>query len=257
MPLSARKPVHREGRSVKVGSVMCEVVIDIGGGHRIVSLISASSAKRLKLKKGAQGRGGDQGDGSDRLDRPARRQRRRGVTRMAARAKSSGTSSGPAPKAKRATARRARAGVGRVGRPAGDDGGGGGPLDADRRVRVAVGGGAATAIQLSPRVDAARRDEPPVALPAGPHRDRRSPGRRRDAHRSWAAMSSAPTATSSFSSNIFSTPPATLSSRCRDARERHARNKAADPPDRRPGGTCNESLAGPRRGLAIRRPLRR
>jgi molybdopterin-binding protein len=32
---------------------MAEVVIDIGGGHRIVSLISASSAKRLKLKKGS------------------------------------------------------------------------------------------------------------------------------------------------------------------------------------------------------------
>jgi molybdate transport system regulatory protein len=31
---------------------MSEVVIDIGGGHRIVSLISTSSAKRLKLKKG-------------------------------------------------------------------------------------------------------------------------------------------------------------------------------------------------------------
>lgn len=32
---------------------MSEVVIDIGGGHRIVSLISVSSAKRLKLKKGS------------------------------------------------------------------------------------------------------------------------------------------------------------------------------------------------------------
>jgi molybdopterin-binding protein len=31
---------------------MSEVVIDIGGGHRIVSLISTSSAKRLRLKKG-------------------------------------------------------------------------------------------------------------------------------------------------------------------------------------------------------------
>ena len=32
---------------------MSEVVIDIGGGHRIVSLISTSSVKRLKLKKGS------------------------------------------------------------------------------------------------------------------------------------------------------------------------------------------------------------
>ena len=33
---------------------MSEVVIDIGGGHEIVSLISVSSAKRLKLKKGSE-----------------------------------------------------------------------------------------------------------------------------------------------------------------------------------------------------------
>jgi len=38
---------------VQRGSVMSEVVIDIGGGHKIVSLISTSSVKRLKLKKGA------------------------------------------------------------------------------------------------------------------------------------------------------------------------------------------------------------
>ena len=39
--------------SVRNGAVMSEVVIDIGGGHQIVSLISASSVKRLKLKKGS------------------------------------------------------------------------------------------------------------------------------------------------------------------------------------------------------------
>ncbi len=38
--------------SVRGGAVMAEVVIDIGGGHQIVSLISASSVKKLKLKKG-------------------------------------------------------------------------------------------------------------------------------------------------------------------------------------------------------------
>ena len=32
---------------------MSQVVIDIGGGHHIHSLIGASSAKRLKLKKGS------------------------------------------------------------------------------------------------------------------------------------------------------------------------------------------------------------
>jgi len=50
--LSARNQFKGTVVSVKTGSVMSEVVIDIGGGHRIVSLISASSAKRLKLRKG-------------------------------------------------------------------------------------------------------------------------------------------------------------------------------------------------------------
>jgi molybdopterin-binding protein len=50
--LSARNQFKGKVVSLKTGSVMSEVVIDIGGGHQIVSLISASSAKRLKLKKG-------------------------------------------------------------------------------------------------------------------------------------------------------------------------------------------------------------
>ncbi|MGE0481570.1 MAG: molybdopterin-binding protein [Phycisphaerae bacterium] len=50
--LSARNQFCGTVASVKHGAVMSEVVIDIGGGHQIVSLISASSAKRLKLKKG-------------------------------------------------------------------------------------------------------------------------------------------------------------------------------------------------------------
>jgi len=54
MPLSARNQFPGTVVSVRGGSVMSEVVIDIGGGHRIVSLISTSSAKRLKLKKGAR-----------------------------------------------------------------------------------------------------------------------------------------------------------------------------------------------------------
>ena len=53
MPISARNQFRGTVVSVQRGSVMSEVVIDIGGGHRIVSLISTSSAKRLKLKKGA------------------------------------------------------------------------------------------------------------------------------------------------------------------------------------------------------------
>ena len=53
MALSARNQFKGTVVSIKTGSVMSEVVIDIGGGHRIVSLISASSAKRLKLRKGS------------------------------------------------------------------------------------------------------------------------------------------------------------------------------------------------------------
>jgi len=52
MALSARNQFPGTVISVKTGSVMSEVVIDIGGGHQIVSLISASAARRLKLKKG-------------------------------------------------------------------------------------------------------------------------------------------------------------------------------------------------------------
>lgn len=54
MAISARNQFKGKVVSVKHGSVMAEVVIDIGGGHQIVSLISSSSAKRLRLKKGAE-----------------------------------------------------------------------------------------------------------------------------------------------------------------------------------------------------------
>jgi molybdate transport system regulatory protein len=54
MAISARNQFVGTVVSVKTGSVMSEVAIDIGGGHTIVSLISASSAKRLKLKKGGR-----------------------------------------------------------------------------------------------------------------------------------------------------------------------------------------------------------
>ena len=53
MALSARNQFRGKVASIKTGSVMSEVTIDIGGGHQIVSLISSSSAKRLKLKKGS------------------------------------------------------------------------------------------------------------------------------------------------------------------------------------------------------------
>ena len=52
MALSARNQFKGTVVAIRTSAVMCEVVIDIGGGNQIVSLISASSAKRLKLKKG-------------------------------------------------------------------------------------------------------------------------------------------------------------------------------------------------------------
>jgi molybdate transport system regulatory protein len=54
MALSARNQFLGTVVSVRRGAVMSEVVIDIGAGHQIVSLISTSSAKRLKLKKGGR-----------------------------------------------------------------------------------------------------------------------------------------------------------------------------------------------------------
>ncbi len=52
MALSARNQFPGKITSIKMGAVMAEVIIDIGAGHEIVSLISVSSAKRLKLKRG-------------------------------------------------------------------------------------------------------------------------------------------------------------------------------------------------------------
>jgi molybdate transport system regulatory protein len=53
MAISARNQFPGKVTSIKLGAVMAEIVVDIGGGHQIVSLISVSSAKRLKLKKGS------------------------------------------------------------------------------------------------------------------------------------------------------------------------------------------------------------
>jgi molybdate transport system regulatory protein len=53
MALSARNQFPGRVVSVRNGAVISEVVIDIGGGHKIVALISTSSVKRLRLKKGS------------------------------------------------------------------------------------------------------------------------------------------------------------------------------------------------------------
>jgi molybdopterin-binding protein len=54
MGLSARNQFPGTVVGIRRGSVMSEVIIDIGGGRQIVSLISTSSARRLKLKKGGR-----------------------------------------------------------------------------------------------------------------------------------------------------------------------------------------------------------
>jgi molybdopterin-binding protein len=52
MKLSARNQFEGTLKSVTLGSVMAEVVVDIGKGLEVVAEISRGSAKRLKLKKG-------------------------------------------------------------------------------------------------------------------------------------------------------------------------------------------------------------
>ena len=51
MQLSARNQLPGTVKSVKLGTIMAEVVLDVGGSE-VVAEISKASAKRLKLKKG-------------------------------------------------------------------------------------------------------------------------------------------------------------------------------------------------------------
>jgi molybdopterin-binding protein len=51
MQLSARNQLAGKVKSVKLGAIMAEVVIEVGG-QEIVSEISKSSAERLGLKAG-------------------------------------------------------------------------------------------------------------------------------------------------------------------------------------------------------------
>lgn len=52
MKLSARNQFPATVRSVIEGAVMSEVVVEIDGGHELVSAISAQSAGRLGLAPG-------------------------------------------------------------------------------------------------------------------------------------------------------------------------------------------------------------
>jgi molybdopterin-binding protein len=51
MELSARNQLPGTVKSVKLGTIMAEVIVDIGG-QEIAAEITAGSARRLKLKKG-------------------------------------------------------------------------------------------------------------------------------------------------------------------------------------------------------------
>ena len=54
MQVSARNQFSGKIKAVKLGNVMAEVTIDIGGGHEIVSAITRESAEQLKLAQGME-----------------------------------------------------------------------------------------------------------------------------------------------------------------------------------------------------------
>jgi molybdate transport system regulatory protein len=51
MQLSARNQFSGQVKEVKLGNIMAEVVVDIGGGHEVVAAITRGSAERLGLWK--------------------------------------------------------------------------------------------------------------------------------------------------------------------------------------------------------------
>jgi molybdopterin-binding protein len=53
MNLSARNQFSGTVKEVKLGNIMAEVVVDIGGGHEIVAAITRASAQRLVLAQGS------------------------------------------------------------------------------------------------------------------------------------------------------------------------------------------------------------
>ena len=52
MRISARNQLAGTVKSVTEGAVMAEVVIEVDGGHELVSAITAESARRLGLAPG-------------------------------------------------------------------------------------------------------------------------------------------------------------------------------------------------------------
>ena len=54
MRISARNQLRGKIVSVKLGSIMAEVVVELPDGQQIVSAITRSSAESLELKEGDQ-----------------------------------------------------------------------------------------------------------------------------------------------------------------------------------------------------------
>ncbi len=52
MQLSARNQLAGTVKAVKLGNIMAEVVLDLGGGRELVAEITKGSAERLGLKAG-------------------------------------------------------------------------------------------------------------------------------------------------------------------------------------------------------------
>jgi molybdopterin-binding protein len=52
MQISARNQLPATVRSVKLGTVMAEIIVEVDGGHELVSAITAESARRLGLEPG-------------------------------------------------------------------------------------------------------------------------------------------------------------------------------------------------------------
>ena len=51
MQLSARNQFPGRVTAIKLGGVMAEIAVDIGGGHEMVSVITRESAERLALRE--------------------------------------------------------------------------------------------------------------------------------------------------------------------------------------------------------------
>ncbi len=54
MKISARNVLKGKVKSLTQGAVNCEVVVELPGGHEVVSVITKASAERLGLSQGKE-----------------------------------------------------------------------------------------------------------------------------------------------------------------------------------------------------------